>query len=246
MRAFGGTSDAPWAPMARFAAMSSSRMACASARSRTRTSISGSAPDVTFDHARAVMAAVDDVATLATEQPGFTYHQGRDGTGFIDGTANPPIRRAGDVALVPSGEAGEGGSHVIAMRWVHDLDAFHRLSVKDQENVIGRTKVDSVELSDAEKPPTAHIARVEVQVGGEELEIFRRSVPYGNVTEHGLYFVAFSAEPARYDIMLSRMFGTARDGVHDRLTEFSHPVSGGYYFAPSLNALNQVGGPEEE
>ena len=54
--------------------------------------ISGSAPDVTFDHARAVMAAVDDVATLATEQPGFTYHQGRDETGFIDGTANPPIR----------------------------------------------------------------------------------------------------------------------------------------------------------
>jgi len=208
--------------------------------------VSGSAADVTFDHARSVAAAVDDVATLAAEQPGFTYHEGRDETGFVDGTANPPIRRAADVALVPAGEGGEGGSHVIAMRWVHDLDAFHRLSVQEQESVIGRTKPDSVELSDAEKPATAHIARVQVQADAGELEIFRRSVPYGNVAEQGLYFVAFSADPTRFDIMLSRMFGTARDGVRDRLTEFSRPVSGGYYFAPSLNALNQVAGPEEE
>ena len=62
---------------------------------------------------------------LAAEQPGFSYHEGRDETGFIDGTANPPIRHAADVALVPAGEMGEGGSHVLAMRWVHDLDAFH-------------------------------------------------------------------------------------------------------------------------
>jgi putative iron-dependent peroxidase len=208
--------------------------------------ISGSAPDVTFDHARAAAAVVDDVAVLVAEQPGFTYHEGRDETGFVDGTANPPIRRAAEVALVPAGEPGEGGSHVIAMRWVHDLDAFHRLSVREQEGVIGRTKVDSVELSDAEKPATAHIARVEVEAGGGELEIFRRSVPYGTVAEHGLSFVAFSADPTRFDIMLSRMFGTAGDGVQDRLTEFSRPVSGGYYFAPSLNALDQVAGPEEE
>ena len=45
--------------------------------------------------------------------------------------------------------------------------------------------------------------------------------------------------------MLARMFGTSRDGVHDRLTDFSRPVSGAYYFAPSLNALNELAGPEE-
>ena len=47
--------------------------------------------------------------------------------------------------------------------------------------MIGRTKADSVELLGAEKPPTAHISRVETDVDGHELEIFRRSVPYGNV-----------------------------------------------------------------
>jgi putative iron-dependent peroxidase len=56
----------------------------------------------------------------------------------------------------------------------------------------------------------------------------------------GLNFVAFSAERTRYDRMLARMFGIAPDGVRDRLTDFSRPVSSAYYFAPSLNALNAV------
>ena len=208
--------------------------------------ISGSAPDNVWDHARAVARAVDDVAELATEQVGFAYRDGRDITGFVDGTANPPVRLAPDVALVPEGMPGAGGSHVIVMRWVHDLDAFNRLSEREQEDVFGRTKRDSVELSATEKPPTAHIARVEVTVDGDELEIFRRSVPYGTVEEHGLYFVAFSADPSRFDVMLSRMFGLAGDGVRDRLLDFSRPVSGAYYFAPSLNMLNELAGPETD
>jgi putative iron-dependent peroxidase len=203
--------------------------------------ISGSTPDVTFDHARAAASTISDVAVLAAEQPGFTYRGGRDETGFVDGTANPPVRRAADVALVPPGEPGEAGSHVLAMRWIHDLDAFHRLSIQEQEHVIGRTKPDSIELTDAEKPPDAHIARVEL---GDDVEIFRRSVPYGTVEEHGLYFVAFSADPLRFERMLSRMFGI--DGPRDRLTDFSRPVSAGYYFAPSNTALRALAGPEPE
>ena len=189
---------------------------------------------------------MSDVAQLGAEQAGFTYRDGRDMTGFVDGTANPPSHRAADVALVPPGEAGEGGSHVLVMRWVHDLEAFNQLAVEEQQHVIGRTKPDSVELAEAAKPPTAHIARVTIEVGGEELKIFRRSVPYGTVREHGLYFVAFSADQSRYDRMLARMFGTTGDGVHDRLINFSRPVSGAYYFAPSLNALNELAGAEEE
>ena len=208
--------------------------------------ISGSASDVTWDHARAAVHAVDDVAELKAELPGFTYHEGRDETGFIDGTANAPVRLAADVALVPPGHPGQGGSHVLVMRWVHDLDAFNRLSVVEQQHVFGRTKAESVELSDEEKPIDAHIARVEMEIDGSEIEIFRRSVPYGTVREYGLNFVAFSADPSRFDHMLARMFGTADDGVHDRLTDFSHPVSGAYYFAPSLNALNELAGPEED
>jgi putative iron-dependent peroxidase len=125
------------------------------------------------------------------------------------------------------------------MQWIHDLDAFHALSVDEQEAVIGRTKVDSVEHDD--KPPSAHISRVVIEEDGEELEIYRRSTPYGTITQLGLYFVAFSADPSRFTKMLARMYDVGGEGVHDRLTEFTRPVSATAYFAPPLEVLTSLG-----
>jgi porphyrinogen peroxidase len=202
--------------------------------------INGSTPDVTFDHARAAWLAVRDVATLGAEQPCFVYRDSRDMTGFIDGTGNPEPLDAPNVALIPPGHPGEGGSHVLAMRWVHDLESFQSQSVADQEQVIGRTRADSIELAADQKPANAHIERVQVKDGDYELEIYRRSVPYGTVAEHGLYFVAFSADRTRFDRMLARVFGTTGDGLVDHLTDFSRPVSGAFYFAPSLTTLREL------
>ena len=72
---------------------------------------------------------------------------------------------------------------------------------------------------------------------GEELEIFRRSVPYGTVEEIGLFFIAFSADISRYERMLARMFGTTDDGLSDHLMAFTTPVSGSFYFAPAVEVL---------
>ena len=200
----------------------------------------GTGPDLALDAARAVTDCLSPVAVLALEQPGFVYRDSRDLTGFIDGTANPPLQHAPSVVVVPDDRPGGGGAFALTMRWVHNLEAFGRLSVEDQERVIGRTKLDSVELDDEAKPATAHIARVTIEEGGEELELYRRSVPYGTVAEHGLFFVAFAADPSRFDKMLARMFGTTDDRQHDRLTDFTRPVSGAYYFAPSLETLSAI------
>jgi putative iron-dependent peroxidase len=200
----------------------------------------GTGPDLLLDAARVVTAILDPVATLATEQPCFVYQDSRDLTGFVDGTENPPIEEGPEVAIVPEGP-GAGGSVVLVQRWVHDLDAFHAQSVEGQEGTIGRTKIASLELDDAVKPPTAHIARVVIEEDGEELEIYRRSTPYGTVKEHGLQFVAFTADQSRIDRMLARMFGLTGDGLHDHLTDFTHPVTGAFYFVPSLNALRSMG-----
>lgn len=200
--------------------------------------INGSSQDVVFEHTRAAAAAIETVAQLADEQVAFVHRDSRDLTGFIDGTANPSLLEAPAAALVPEGKVGAGGSHVMVIRWIHDLDAFEALSVADQERVFGRMKADSTELEDDVKPPTAHIARVEIEDdAGVELPIYRRSVPYGNVAEHGLYFVAFSGDRTRFDTMLRRMFGTAGDGLHDRLMDFTRPVSGAFYYAPPLNLI---------
>lgn len=203
--------------------------------------INGSSQDVVFEHTRAAAKAIETVAHLVGEQVAFVHRDSRDLTGFLDGTANPTLLEAPAAALVPDGQPGAGGSHVLAMRWVHDLDAFNALPVGEQERVIGRTRAESIELEGDAKPPTAHISRVEIEdEAGVELPIYRRSVPYGTVAEHGLYFVAFSADRSRFDTMLGRMFGMDGDGLHDRLTDFSLPVSGAYYYAPPLNLLAEL------
>ena len=47
---------------------------------------------------------------------------------------------------------------MIAMRWVHNLAAFHAQTVEDQEAMIGRTKPDSVELDDKPDRPRTSAA----------------------------------------------------------------------------------------
>jgi porphyrinogen peroxidase len=197
----------------------------------------GTGEDVGLDIARAIHACFAPVATLAAEQPGFVYQDSRDLTGFIDGTENPPVEAAHEVAVVADGP-GAGGSHVIAARFVHDLASFHEQDLEGQQDTIGRSKPDSIELDPL--PATSHVGRVQIEEDGAELEIYRRSVPYGRVGEMGLYFIAFSADPSRYLKMLAAMYGTSGDGLHDRLMDFTNPVSGAFYFAPSLEALDGI------
>ena len=200
--------------------------------------INGSSRDVVFEHARAAALLVADVAEVATDQPAFVHRDSRDLTGFIDGSANPALLEAPRAALIPDGRPGAGGSFVLVQRWIHDLAALEALPVGEQERVVGRTKPESSEFTGDALPPDAHIARTQIKdSAGDEVPIYRRSVPYGTISEHGLYFVAFAADRARLDLMLARMFGTAGDGIHDRLTDFSRPVTGAYYFAPSLSWL---------
>jgi putative iron-dependent peroxidase len=200
--------------------------------------VHGTGADDVLDTATAITALFADVADLVDETECFVYHDSRDLTGFIDGSANPGASAAAGVALVAEGEPGAGGTHVMAQRWVHDLGAFNELDVDAQEHVIGRTKADSVAIARELRPADAHIVRAELlDEAGEEREIYRRSVPFGNVTEHGLYFLAFSCERDRFDGMLAQMYGTTGDGVRDRLLDFSRAVTGAYYFAPSIEDL---------
>jgi putative iron-dependent peroxidase len=169
--------------------------------------------------------------------PAFVYRDSRDLTGFIDGSANPKDDDRYAAALIPQDRPGAGGSIVMTQKWIHDLDAFQRLPVRDQERVIGRTKEDSIELDEDEMPEDSHVSRTDVKVDGTALKIYRRSTPFGRVEGHGLYFVAFACERRRIEIPLKRMFGLSDDRIHDRLTSFSRAVSGSYWFAPNEQAL---------
>ncbi|GAB4295569.1 MAG: Dyp-type peroxidase [Thiohalomonadaceae bacterium] len=179
----------------------------------------------------------------AEETPAFRYLDARDLTGFIDGTENPQEQEERrEVALIGDEDSAfAGGSYIIAQRYVHHLERWNTMPPQEQEGIIGRSKPDSVELDDAVKPPTAHIARVVIEEDGEELEIVRHSLPYGVASgESGLFFLACSRDLTIYDKMLRNMFGLSGDGLHDRLMEFTEAVSGSYFFAPSVERLRTL------
>jgi putative iron-dependent peroxidase len=198
--------------------------------------LSGSAYDVVFDAARGVINALTPVASVADETSSWPYHHDLDLTGFIDGTENPSLIDAPDVVLIPDGDPGAKGTILLLQKWPHDAAAWEALPVPRQEQVIGRTKADSVELED--RPADSHVAKTDQEDFGK---IFRRNMPYGTVTDHGTMFVGFSSEQGRLSAMLESMAGL-RDGTRDALTFFTAPVSGAYYFIPPTDALRRYMG----
>lgn len=193
--------------------------------------ISGSAYDVVFDVSRQAIAALGEVALIAEETSSWPYHHDRDLTGFIDGSENPTLIEAPDVAVIPDSQPGAGGSILLLQKWTHNAAEWEAQPVERQEAVIGRRKSDSLELED--KPADSHVARNDQDRFGK---IFRRNMPFGTAAEHGTMFVGFSSDQARLVAMLESMAGV-HDGVRDSLTYFTTPVTGSYYFIPSIRHL---------
>ncbi|MDD2945866.1 MAG: Dyp-type peroxidase [Acinetobacter sp.] len=206
--------------------------------------IASARADICFALSQSFFEGIQDKVEVLDERVCFRYFDGRDMTGFIDGTENPqfPDDRA-EVALLDE-DAGifADGSFVFAQRYAHNLEKWKKLKVDAQENVMGRTKLESIELDDEVKPKDAHIARVVIEdEKGEEMEILRHSLPYGEGRgDQGLFFIAYTKNLNIIDHMLEHMFGTTGDGIHDRLLHFVTPMDGAYYFAPSEELLEEV------
>jgi putative iron-dependent peroxidase len=200
--------------------------------------------DICFTLSQAFFDGIQDKVEVLDERVCFRYFDGRDLTGFIDGTENPqfPDDRAETALLAEDAGIFADGSFVFAQRYIHDLDKWKRLKVDAQENVMGRSKLESIEMDDDVKPENAHIARVVIEDDkGEEMEILRHSLPYGDGKgEQGLFFIAYTKNLGIIDDMLKHMFGTTGDGIHDRLLHFVTAVDGAYFFAPSEELLEEV------
>lgn len=193
--------------------------------------------DVNFSIAQAALAAFGDAITVVEETHGFRWVEDRDLSGFVDGTENPTghdVRRG--VAVINDG-VDAGGSYVFVQRWEHNLKQLNRMSVPDQEMMIGRTKQDNEEIDGDARPVTSHLTRVDLKENGKGLKIVRQSLPYGTASgTHGLYFCAYCATLHNIEQQLLSMFGDL-DGKRDAMLRFTKPVTGGYYFAPSLDRL---------
>jgi len=193
--------------------------------------------DLNFSVAQAALAAFGEALEVNEETHGFRWVEDRDLSGFVDGTENPAgeaDRR--EVAVIQDG-IDAGGSYVMVQRWEHNLRQLNRMSVSDQEMMIGRTKEANEEIDGDVRPQTSHLTRVDLKEEGKGLKIVRQSLPYGTASgTHGLYFCAYCARLYNIEQQLLSMFGDT-DGKRDAMLRFTRPVTGGYYFAPSLDRL---------
>jgi putative iron-dependent peroxidase len=204
-------------------------------------------PDLCFALATEIMARIRDVVTVRDEVHGFKYFDVRDLLGFVDGTANPVGPAAATAVLVDAEDpAFAGGSYVIVQKYLHDLQAWNALPVEAQERVIGRTKLDGIELDDAVKPADSHVAMTTI-IGpdGTEQEILRDNMPFGEVGrgEFGTYFIGYARTPTITERMLQRMFCGDPPAHHDRILDFSIPVTGSLFFVPSADFLDELPDP---
>lgn len=193
-----------------------------------------------YDSMTKAVSLLSPFADLVSEQICFPYHNNVTFDGFADGVANPNPFRANSVAIIPDGEKGAGGSTVLIQKWRMDIAKLRSLSVGEAENVWGRTKAGSHQLSPL--PEDSHVGRNQLRRNGEERDIVRRNANYGNAKEAGIMFVGFCADITVTTGMLKQMYGVGPDGVSktDKLLDFSTALSSAIYFVPSLNALSKM------
>ncbi|MCC9306491.1 Dyp-type peroxidase [Kitasatospora sp. RB6PN24] len=199
--------------------------------------------DVCFELAGQIMARLGDAVRVADDTVGFEYFDRRDLLGFADGTENPEEAEADAATLIGAEDADfAGGSYVIVQKYLHDLTAWQELGTDAQERVIGRTKLADIELPDELKPADSHVALTSLDPApdGTEREILRANMPFGSYGdgEFGTYFIGYCRTPAVTEEMLRNMFLGHGTATHDRILDFSTAVTGGLFFVPSADLLD--------
>ncbi|MFI7671882.1 Dyp-type peroxidase [Nocardia sp. NPDC049526] len=200
--------------------------------------------DACFELAMTIGDRLDGAVTIVDQTVGFRYFEQRDLLGFVDGTENPEGSAAFSAAFVGDADPDfAGGSYVIVQKYLHPMAQWRALSTEEQERVIGRTKLDDFELSDADKPANSHVAvNTVTDDDGTERKILRANMPFGSVKdgEFGTYYVAYAATPSITETMLTRMFIGTEEAAYDRILDFSIAVTGTLFFAPPLDFFDDL------
>jgi putative iron-dependent peroxidase len=199
--------------------------------------------DLCFELETQILARLAGAVTTVDEVQAFRYFDQRDLLGFVDGTENPTGNAAADAVFIRDEDiAFAGGSYVIVQKYLHNLDAWNKLSTEAQEKIIGRTKVADIELDDSVKPSSAHNALTVIEENGKEIKILRDNMPFGRPGqgEFGTYFIGYSRSPRTIEQMLENMFIGRPPGNYDRILDFSTAVTGNLFFIPTATFLGDV------
>jgi len=200
--------------------------------------------DLCFEFERILLDSLGASVTVVDEVTGFRYFDARDLLGFVDGTANPTGLDLPASALVGEEDADfAGGSYVVVQKYLHDLGAWTKTPTPLQEEIIGRTKIDNIEIDDDDAPRKSHKSLATIEdADGNEYDILRDNMPFGRPgqQEFGTYFIGYSRYLWVIEKMLQRMYVGDPVGAYDRLLDFSTPRTGTTFFAPTRSTLQAL------
>ncbi|MFC5911189.1 Dyp-type peroxidase [Streptacidiphilus monticola] len=202
--------------------------------------------DLCFALGSEIMNRLRGAVSVADEVTGFSYLDMRDLLGFVDGTENP-VGRAAAAAVLIGDEDPEfaGGSYVIVQKYLHDLDAWNRLTVEQQEQIIGRSKLTNVEID----APGSHVELNTITgPDGAERKILRDNMPFGSPGsgQFGTYYIGYARTPSVTEEMLRHMFLGDGPFSHDRILDFSTAVTGTLFFVPPAAFLEDLADQDEQ
>lgn len=177
---------------------------------------------------RAIAAQLAPGFQLAQALPCFRHGEGRDLTGYEDGTENPKGKKALSAAIAP-----DGSSFVALQQWQHHWSKIDAMTEKQRNEAIGRVRMSNEELESA--PESAHVKRTAQEdfmlSDGSEGFSLRRSMPWSEGMQSGLMFTSFGKNFEAFEAQLAKMVG-AVDGITDAVFRMSKPISGEYYWCP--------------
>lgn len=180
-------------------------------------------------HLRVLLAPAFDLRDAVDS---FTYRGNRDLSGYEDGSENPKGEAAEQAAIVQIDRPGFYGSSFVAIQqWLHNLNHFESLPLKERDNIFGRHIADNEEFETA--PASSHVKRTAQENFSPPAFMLRRSMPWNDATRDGLMFVAFGHSLDAFEAVLRRMVGV-EDGITDGLFRFSQPITGAYFWCPPL------------
>lgn len=199
--------------------------------------------DVCCELASMVMDRLRGHAEVVDETRGFKFFDERDLLGYVDGSENPEGQTAQDWVSINSADDPDyaGAGYVIVQKYLHDMQAWNALSVEQQDDAIGRTKAENIELPEERKPQDSHVHLNSItDDDGRDLKIVRDNRPFGSIgdDEHGTYFIGDTRDPAIIERMLRNMFVGEPEGTTDRILDFSTATTGSLFFVPTAAFLD--------
>ena len=194
--------------------------------------------DVNIIACQQVLQMLQGQVEVQDHLQGCRYLDGRNLTGFIDVPWNPKARSRRQISLIDATEQPvfAGGSYVYLQQLLFDHVSWHRLSLLEQEDIMGFDKVSARPLDADRTLPDSH--RLMMQPVLNAPDVLMQNMPTYQVKQQGLIQLAFSASAQALHCQLSYRCGfSAASGGHDLLLNYHSIELSAAFFAPSISFL---------